>query len=87
MSDIVGNPNCWFSYAKAHISSSKNLMTAYDIFQFLYCKLQDESGRKDWIQTLLEIESPKYVSLTSDKALFFMISFYIQSKTLNYENY
>ena len=35
MSDLVGNPNCWFSHAQAQLSYVYNIIVTLDLYLYL----------------------------------------------------
>ena len=63
MSDLVGNPNCWFSHAKAHLTCTAIVARLYHIsaifkdfpFVFFYnCSLNLILREDTWLSILIQ---------------------------------
>ena len=77
MSDLVRNPNCWFSHAQAHLVSTSNFKsTCTDIVIFqkklqleeLHTTVEDEED--DDYESLLKWRAPQHRQYLSHEVMF-----------------
>ena len=47
MSDLVGNPNCWFSHAQAHLQVEENMRIVIEVLMVWYIVGEKKSEQKE----------------------------------------